>query len=170
MEVRHDGAGLLRQAGLVDALDGVPGGQGGVGEQPVGGDDAGAADAGRVDAVAAVDGGDGGSGSSPAGSAGRSAPAPAPARRTRWGVVGDDGQERRAVALQAGEVLVAGRLVDLAALAELGLDGQHGEAVADPRAVAAALAHRLVDHDPLRRLVELAPLARRRASAAQRWS
>ena len=71
VQVRHHGAGLLRQPGLVDALHGVAGGEGGVGEQPVGGDDAGAADAGRVHAVAAVDGRHGGSGSSPAGSDGR---------------------------------------------------------------------------------------------------
>jgi hypothetical protein len=49
--------------------------------------------------------------------------------------------------------------VDLATVTELGLDRNHRQAVADPGAAAAPLAHRLVDDDSLRRLVELAPLA-----------
>ncbi len=49
-----------------------------------------------------------------------SRPPPAAAAPT-----GGHGHERRAVALEAGEVLAAQRLVDLPPLAELGLDRQH---------------------------------------------
>ncbi len=50
VQVRHHRARLLRQAGLVHAADDEPGRLGGGGDDPVGGDDAGAADAGEVDA------------------------------------------------------------------------------------------------------------------------
>ena len=62
---------------------------------------------------------------------------------------GHDREERRAVALEAGEVLVAGGLVDLRLAAELGLDRLHRQAVGLLAAVAAALAHALVDPDAL---------------------
>ena len=81
------------------------------------------------------------------------------ARRAHRAGRGRDRDERRAIALEARVVLVARRLVDLPPLAELGLDGQHRQAVAHPRAVAAALADGLVDHHPPGRLLELAPLA-----------
>ena len=60
-----------------------------------------------------------------------------------------DRDEARAEAVEAGEVLVAGRLVDGALVAELGLDRHDAEAVRLGRAVAAALAHRLVDEHAL---------------------
>ncbi len=60
-----------------------------------------------------------------------------------------DQQERRAVALEAGQVGVAGRLVDAGLAAELGVHRLHGQARRDLAAVAAALAHPLVDHDLL---------------------
>ena len=62
---------LLRQPGLVHAADDEAGRLGRGGEDPVGGDDAGAADPGEVDAVLAVDGGIAGHGQRrpPAGSA-----------------------------------------------------------------------------------------------------
>src|SRR5438132_411484 len=68
------------------------------------------------------------------------------------------GEERWAVAAQAGVVLVAGRLVDLGLAPELGLDRVDAQAVRLHAAVAAALAHRLVDDDPHRRVRQLAAL------------
>src|SRR4029079_8553771 len=59
VQVGDHRAGLLREAGLIDALDDEAGAGGGVAEEAVGGDDAGAADAGRVHAEPAVDVGDG---------------------------------------------------------------------------------------------------------------
>ena len=72
---------------------------------------------------------------------------------------GDHRQERRAVALEAREVLVARRLVDLRLAPELGLDRDHAQAARLLAAVAAALADALVDVDLLRRLLDLAALA-----------
>src|SRR5579883_1636120 len=61
-----------------------------------------------------------------------------------------DRHEAGAEAVEAGIVLVAGRLVDRALGAELGLYGRHRQAVRGDRAVAAALADRLVDeHAPV---------------------
>src|SRR6185437_12236170 len=65
----------------------------------------------------------------------------------------------RAEALDAGEVLVAVRLVDGALATELGFDGLHRDAVRFLRAVAATLADELVDEDALRRIGKLAALA-----------
>src|SRR5215471_7326272 len=67
------------------------------------------------------------------------------------------GDEARAEALHAGEVLVAGGLVDGSFAAELGLDRDDRQAVRLHPAVAAAFAHGLVDDDALRRIgIELA--------------
>src|SRR6185369_4918687 len=55
--------------------------------------------------------------------------------------------EARTEAVEAGEVLVAGRLVDLAFGPEGGFDRHHRQAVGLHRAVAAAFADRLVDED-----------------------
>src|SRR5205814_1146140 len=63
-----------------------------------------------------------------------------------------DGDEARAEALQAGVVLVARRLVDDALPAELRLERLDREAVRLDAAVAAALAHRLVDDGADRRV------------------
>src|SRR5262245_59113204 len=70
-----------------------------------------------------------------------------------------DGDEARAEALQAGVVLVARRLVDDALAAELGLERLDREAVRLHAAVAAALAHHLVDHHTPGRIGELVLLA-----------
>ncbi len=70
-----------------------------------------------------------------------------------------DGHERRAVALEAGEVEVAGRLVDRGLASERGLERLDREAVAHLSAVAAALADARVDHDPLGRSDHSASLA-----------
>ena len=70
-----------------------------------------------------------------------------------------DGDEARAEALQAREVLVAAGLVDCALAAELGLERFHRQAVALHRAVATAFADELVDHDAPRRVGEFVALA-----------
>src|SRR4051812_13908540 len=59
------------------------------------------------------------------------------------------GDETRAKTLDAGKVLVAVRLVDLALAAELGLQRLHRDAVRGLRAVAAAFADQLVDESAL---------------------
>src|SRR5215472_10975233 len=67
--------------------------------------------------------------------------------------------EARAEALEAGEILVAVRLVDGALAPELGLDRLHRDAVRFLRAIAAAFADELVDEDALRRIGILTALA-----------
>src|SRR3954470_11541043 len=59
------------------------------------------------------------------------------------------GDETRAKTLDAGEVLVAVRLVDLALAAELGLQRLHRDAVRRLRAIAATFADELVDESAL---------------------
>src|SRR5690606_19277708 len=134
--VADDRAALLRQAGLFQP-GGVQAVEVGGHLQDLGdGDDAGAADAGHPDEDGAADlavrfaGFDGQVGH------------PVLASGARL-----DQQERRAVALEAAQVGVAGRLVDAGLAAELGLDRLHGQAGGDVAAVAAALADALVHHD-----------------------
>src|SRR5262249_60334236 len=62
------------------------------------------------------------------------------------------GDEARAKAFDAGIVLVAVRLVDLALAAELGVERLHRDAIRNYRAVAAALADEIVDEDALGRI------------------
>ena len=69
------------------------------------------------------------------------------------------GDEARAEALDAGKILVAGVLVDLALASQLGLQRQHRQAVGLDAAVAAALAHGGVDKGALGRVDQLAALA-----------
>src|SRR6185437_16240343 len=69
------------------------------------------------------------------------------------------GDEARAEAVDAGIVLVAGRLVDRPLAAKFGLHRHDREAVRLRRAIAAALAHRLVDEDALGRIGVFAALA-----------
>ena len=59
------------------------------------------------------------------------------------------GDKARAKALDAGKVLVAVRLVDLALAAELGFQRLHRDAVGGLRAIAAAFADELVDEGAL---------------------
>src|SRR5436190_23587274 len=149
--MRDDGTALLTQARLVEAQEVPAVEQGGGAENLVHGHDAGTADAHHEDARVA--------------------------RHLQRGLgqlpihledallllrrraERDDGQERRAVAVQAGVVLVAGRLMDLRLAPALRLDRMHAEAVRLHAAVAAALAHRLVDEDAQVRILELAALA-----------
>ena len=67
--------------------------------------------------------------------------------------------EARAKALDAGEILVAGRLIDRPLAPELGLQRHHREAVRLHAAVAAALAHVRVDDDAPVRVLQRAALA-----------
>ena len=70
-----------------------------------------------------------------------------------------DGDEARAETLEAGIVLVAGRLIDLPLAAEGRLDRRDGDAVRLDAAIAAAFADELVDEDALVGIGELAALA-----------
>src|ERR1043165_1366037 len=63
-----------------------------------------------------------------------------------------DGNEARAETLDAGEILVAVRLVDPALAAEFGLQRLHRDAVGGLRTVAAAPADALVDEHALLRI------------------
>src|SRR5581483_10105556 len=65
----------------------------------------------------------------------------------------------RAEAFNAGIVLVAVRLVDLALAAELGVEWLHRDAVRSDRAVAAAFADEVIDEDALGRIGIKAALA-----------
>src|SRR6185437_6962563 len=70
-----------------------------------------------------------------------------------------DGDEGRAEAFDAGEVLVAARLVDGALAAELGLERLHRHAVRLHATVAAAFADKLVDDDAFVGIGKLPTLA-----------
>jgi hypothetical protein len=83
---------------------------------------------------------------------------------------GLDGEEGRAVAEQARVVLVARGLVNLGLPAELRLHRLHGQAVRLLPAIAAALAHALVDEHARLGIGLPATLAQRRFSAAHCWS
>ena len=82
-------------------------------------------------------------------------PSEAPARR----FPALDQHEARAEALDAGEILVTGGLVDRPLAPELGLQRNHREAVGLHAAVAAALAHVRVDDDPPVRVLQQPALA-----------
>src|SRR6202020_2598396 len=80
-----------------------------------------------------------------------------PAELSRGGAA--HGDKAWAKTLEAGKVLVAIRLIDAALTAERGLDRQHRNAVRFVRAIAAALADRIVDEDALGRIGKFAALA-----------
>ena len=152
-QVRHHRAALLAEPGLVQArhLEALQHRRGG--QHLAGGDHAGAAHPGHVQRVS------GGGNDRP----GRFGELDRHLRRRRAGApglgLGGDLDERRAVALDAGVVEVARRLMNAGLGAELGFDGLDRQAVALGPAVAAALAHRLVDEDPLGRGGDHTPLA-----------
>ena len=148
--VDRDGAALLREASHLHLADALALEVRGHGDQRTDGDDAGAADAGDDDVVGADD-----------------------RRELRRRQVGErelgaggladagafEGDEARAEPVQAGEVLVAGGLVDHALAAELGLERQDRDAVRLDAAVAAAFADVGVDEDAAVGVGELAALA-----------
>ena len=149
-EVADDRTGLLRQPRLIQPAAVVPVEHRGRPEDLRGGHDAGPADTGDTDVdVCRVD----------------------PHHRIRQvgrrlrqvgrlDVVGRlDGHEARAVAAEAGEVEIAGGLVDRGLHAQRRVDRLHGETVAHDAAVAARLADPMVDDDPLCRRRQRAPLA-----------
>src|SRR4029077_16859095 len=80
-----------------------------------------------------------------------------PAELARGGAA--HGDKAWAKALEAGEILVAVRLVDAALAAEIGLDRQHRNAVRLVRAIATAFADGVVDEDALGRIGKFAALA-----------
>src|SRR5262245_56463934 len=69
------------------------------------------------------------------------------------------GDKARAEALDAGEILVAVRLVNAPLAAELGFQRLHRDAIGSCRTVAAAFADALIDKDALRRIRIEATLA-----------
>ena len=121
-------------------------------EHAADGDDAGATDAGDHDVVGAVDRRQLGLGQRRQIVIGRDADA-----LFQLGAV--HGDEGRAETFHAGEVLVAGGLVDGALAAELGFQRLHRDAVRLHAAVAAAFADQFVDDDTLVRIGKLCPLA-----------
>ena len=158
-------AALLRQAGHVEHAAALALEVRRHAEQRADGDHAGAADAGDQDAVGLA-----------------RAPACAGSGSVGEARLGRDcalrlaqraalhGDEARAEALDAGVILVAGRLVDRALAAELGFHRQHRQAVRLHAAVAAAFAHRSLMTTRLAGSAIMPRLRRRRFSAAQVWS
>src|SRR5262249_30932292 len=73
--------------------------------------------------------------------------------------LGNDRQERRAIAAQARVVLVAGRLVNLRLASDLRIHRLHRQTVGLGATVATTLADRLIDIDAQGGVLELAPLA-----------
>ena len=168
-QVADDRAGLLRQPGLVEAAHDVAVEHRRRAEHLADGDHAGAADAREADRE--VVGGHDGDRVGQPGDAGRRRARPASrARASAVGVDGDGG-ERRAVALQARQVEVAARLVDARLAPVRRVDRLHRQAVALVAAVAAALAHPLVDDDAEARAWRACPGCGRGASRPRtRWS
>ena len=115
LEMGDDGAVLLRQAGHVDDAGALALEMGGHAEDMAGGDDAGAADAGHQDRPGPVERGQLGLGENreDGGLAGQLG-----GLQTLDQLAAFDRHEARAEALEAGIVLVAHRLVDLALAAE----------------------------------------------------
>ena len=162
-QIRDNGAALLRQTGHVDAADELAVSAGGGGDDRREHDHARAADAGDAYAPAAVaprapvrDGEVGvGEIGERSGGGGRRAPG-----RAVPCAPGDlDRREGRAVAVEAGVVVVAGRLVDAGLAAEGGVHRLDGQAAGLLAAVAAALADALVDDHARRGRRGLAALA-----------
>ena len=142
--VAHDGAALLRHAELVEHGCALAFDVRGHAHEGADGHDTRAADAGDEHAVGLV--GD------------RRQEGKRRQRQLGGGLLVDlalaqaaafDGDEGRAETVQAGEVLVAGRLVDGTLGAELGLDRRDRQAVRRHGTVAAAFADRLVDEHAL---------------------
>src|SRR5205814_209030 len=150
--VAVDRAALLREAGHVDDADALALEMRRHAENAADGDDAGAADTGDDDVVGPAELGMRGL-----------------RQRHDLLVLGHalallqlrtmHGDEGRAEALHAGEVFVAGRLVDGALPAEFGLQRLHRNAVRLHAAVAAALADQLVDDDAFLGVRECAAFA-----------
>jgi hypothetical protein len=151
-QVGDDRATLLGEAELVEAAHVEAGIRGRDGEHLRRGDDPRAADAHEADVDGSV--GPGGRG---VGQVRRRQ-----GRRSSAGALRlarDDLDERRAVAVEAREVLVAGGLVDCGLAAELGVDRDDRETVRLGAAIAAALADALIDDDASRRRGHEATLA-----------
>ena len=150
-DMGEHGAVLLRQAGDVEHGHGLLIHMRRHAEQGRNGDHARAADAGDADVVGFVGRGQGRVGQDREGCC-------ACAGASRFRALGQDavvhGDEGRAEALQAGEVLVAHVLVDGALAAQFRFLRGDGDAVGDHAAIAAAFAHGLVDEHALGRVGE----------------
>ena len=140
--VAVDRPALLREAGHVDDADALAFEMRRHPEDAADRHDAGAADAGDDDVVGAVDRRELRVGQ-------RAEFDVLDGRRALLQLRAVHGDEGRAEAAQAGVVLVAAGLVDAALAAELGLERLHRHAVRLHTAIAAALAHELVDDHAL---------------------
>src|SRR4051794_19187423 len=145
-------ATLLREAGHVEDHAGLAFDMRGHAEQRADGEHAGAADAADGDVVGLFN-------RRPRGRLRQRTDLGKLRRRAMARLAAVDGDEGRAKTLQARIVLVAGRLVDGALAAELGLQRLDRDAVRLHRAVAAAFADGRVDHETARRILHQAPLA-----------
>ncbi len=151
-DMRPDRAALLGEAGHVEGGHALALEMGGHAQDGADGDHAGAADAGDQDAPGLGEPGQVGSGQ-------RRQVAGAGQRLALAQRAALDGDEARAEAVDAGIVLVAVGLVDLALGAPFGGDRQDRDAVGLVRAVAAALADHVVDDHAAGRVGETAALA-----------
>src|SRR5262249_45230338 len=143
----------LRQAGHVQHADALALEMAGHAEHTADGDDAGAADASDQDAVRPLAIGQHGVGQALDAARLRRAPA-GPAQPAA-----PYADEAGAEALEAGEILVAGGLVDAPLAPQLGLHRLDRHAIGLDGAIAAPFAHLLVDEDAARRIGHLAALA-----------
>ncbi len=153
-QVAQDGAALLGKAGHVEHGRALAFQMGGHAQDRPDRDHAGAADTRHHDAVGPIQRRQRRLGQALDRRDRRGCRRPRPARRHAL-----DRDEARAEALQAGIVLVAARLVDLALAAERRFERQDRDTVRDLAAIAAALADLRVDHHPRRRIVHQPALA-----------
>ena len=156
LEMAHHRAVFLRQAHHVDDAGALAFEMRRHAENMADGDDAGAADAGDHDRPGAIErrqlriGKDREHGAA----AGQALHVEAADELSTF-----DRHEARAEAFEAGIILVAGRLVDLALAAKGRLDRCYGDTVGLDAAIAAAFADELIDEDALVGIGELAALA-----------
>src|SRR5215471_12352397 len=122
-------------------------------QQRADGDDPGPADAGHEDAVGFIESGEGGLGQR------RQLLLAEMRALPLLELAAIHGDKARAETLDAGIVLVAARLIDSPLAPELGFDRNDREAVRGFRAIAATLAHQIVDEHPFGRVREAAAFA-----------
>src|SRR6185437_10254658 len=151
--VAQNRAALLRHAEHVEHADALALEMCGHAEQRADGDDPGAADTCDEDSVWLVERRRGGFGKF------RQAVFVAIAGAALLEAAALDRDKAGAEPLEAGEILIAARLVDCSLAAELGLDRSYRQAVRRGRTVAAAFADEVVDDHAARRVGEAPALA-----------
>ena len=153
-DVAHDRAVLLREPGEVQRRAASAVDMRGHAEQRADGDDAGATDAGDKDVVGRIELGGGGQRQMRRQrQAGKRILAHVPGRALQLAQASAmHGDEARAEAFDAGIILVAVRLVDLALAAELSVERLHRDTIGGLGAVAAAFADQIIDKDALGRI------------------